>query len=56
MTLNVSTKVKWIKANIDSMGFYLVNYDNETWINLQKQLLDDHEVRTISMSNLRISH
>lgn len=46
MVLNISSDVKWIKANMDSMGFYVVNYDNETWSGLQKQLMEDHEVRT----------
>lgn len=43
----------WMKANIDQIGFYRVNYDDENWQALSKQLEDDHkQLSTSDRSNL----
>ncbi|XP_052090870.1 uncharacterized protein LOC127727793 [Mytilus californianus] len=34
----------WIIANTQQFGFYRVNYDNENWLALVKQLNTDHKV------------
>ncbi|XP_065670521.1 endoplasmic reticulum aminopeptidase 1 isoform X1 [Hydra vulgaris] len=41
--IDLDSTVMWVKANIDSRGFYLVNYDNETWRALQQQLVNNHK-------------
>lgn len=38
----------WIKMNVDQKGFYRVQYQEENWNALSKQLNDDHLV-TISV-------
>ena len=34
----------WLKANLDQIGFYRVNYDAENWKALAEQLMKDHTV------------
>ena len=41
----------WLKANLDQIGFYRVNYDAENWEALAGQLMKDHTV-----SNLECFH
>ena len=35
---------KWIIGNLDYMGFYRVNYDEDMWKKLIQQLKKDHTV------------
>ncbi|XP_047132820.1 endoplasmic reticulum aminopeptidase 1 isoform X2 [Hydra vulgaris] len=43
----------WIKANIDQLNFYRVNYDEDNWNLLSKQLQDNHKAfSTSDRSNL----
>ena len=35
---------KWLIGNVDYMGFYRTNYDEEMWIRLIDQLKRDHKV------------
>ena len=35
---------KWLKANMNSDNYYIVNYDKQTWHGIIKQLKTDHEV------------
>lgn len=41
-----------MKANIDQIGFYRVNYDDENWQALSKQLEDDHKVSFSCIKNV----
>ena len=43
---NIST-LKWYKANYGAIGFYRVNYDDENWSNLLKQINVNHTVSFI---------
>ncbi|KAK0044047.1 aminopeptidase N [Biomphalaria pfeifferi] len=39
-----SSRNGWIIANIDEVGYYRVNYDEDNWKALTDQLQEDHEV------------
>eukprot|EP00794_Sanderia_malayensis_P004789 gene4789-5416_t len=39
---------KWMKANVKNHGFYVVNYDKATWLNLIHQLRTDHKASVFS--------
>jgi len=43
-SIKIPQNVKWIKANINSTGFFRVNYDKENWKQLKIQLETDHTV------------
>ena len=45
-TLNWVSSDGWIKANVDQIGYYRVNYETENWKSLYLQLQSDHKVRT----------
>ena len=45
-TLNWASSDGWIKANVDQIGYYRVNYETENWKSLYLQLQSDHKVRT----------
>lgn len=45
-TLNWASSDVWIKANVDQIGYYRVNYETENWKSLYLQLQSDHKVRT----------
>ena len=45
-TLNWASSDGWIKANVDQIGYYRVNYETENWKSLYLQLQFDHKVRT----------
>lgn len=38
----------YLLANLDVSGFYRVNYDNENWNKIIKQLSSNHKVRNIN--------
>lgn len=38
-------KGSWVIGNVDYMGFYRTNYDEEMWEKLTEQLQKDHKVR-----------
>lgn len=40
--------VKWIKGNVDTQGFYRVNYDEGSWKAIIQQLREDHTVFTVA--------
>ena len=42
--LAIDSSMIWVKANVHSMGFYVVNYDELTWKALARQLYEDHTV------------
>ena len=42
------TKDKFLIANLDAAGFYRVNYDEESWRKISKQLLNHKEVSRVS--------
>ena len=42
----------WIKANIDQLNFYRVNYDEDNWNLLSKQLQEDHNVKSVLIFTL----
>lgn len=44
VSLNWPSTARWIKANVNQIGYYRVNYDNENWRNLCQQLNVDHKV------------
>ena len=37
----------WLLANVESRGYYRVNYDDTNWAMLHTQLLNDHNVSII---------
>uniref|UniRef100_A0A0A1WLH6 Aminopeptidase n=1 Tax=Zeugodacus cucurbitae TaxID=28588 RepID=A0A0A1WLH6_ZEUCU len=39
--INLDEPVKWIKFNCDQVGLYRVNYPDELWLNLAKELILD---------------
>jgi len=39
---------EFILANLNSIGFYRVNYDKENWNRIIKQLLTKKDVRSLS--------
>ena len=41
----------WIKANYLQKGYYRVNYDNDNWQKLTRQLLENHNVSIIFLLN-----
>ena len=43
-SLNWASSDGWIKANVDQIGYYRVNYETENWKSLYNQLLSDHKV------------
>jgi hypothetical protein len=45
--IEVADNTKWLKANVNADGYYIVNYDNETWTQLQQQLKQNHSVGLI---------
>ena len=45
-TLNWASSDGWIKANVDQIGYYRVNYETKNWKSLYLQLQSDHKVRT----------
>jgi aminopeptidase N len=42
--VTVPEGMRWLKANLDSFGFYIVNYDNQTWSNLITALKTNHTI------------
>ena len=39
-------KDKWIFGNLEFMGYYRVNYDEQNWVKIIEQLKTDHTVFT----------
>lgn len=39
---NENNRRKWIYANIDFMGYFRVNYDEQNWLKITNQLKKDH--------------
>jgi hypothetical protein len=37
----------YILGNLDVSGFYRINYDNQSWNNIAKQLTDNKDVKSI---------
>lgn len=51
--LKSSVKSDWVLANVDSSGFYRVNYDVENWHGIIKQLKNNHTViSAVNRANL----
>lgn len=48
-SLNWSRTSGWIKANVDQIGYYRVNYGMENWRALCQQLNSDHRVSVNSL-------
>lgn len=42
--VELSPKVKWIKANLNGSGYYRVQYPDEMWLQLITQLKADHTI------------
>lgn len=42
MDNNDRNRRKWIYANIDFMGYFRVNYDEQNWLKITAQLKRDH--------------
>jgi len=42
--LEIDNTALWVKANYNCMGFYVVNYDNQTWTALSRQLMNNHMI------------
>merc|ERR1712212_830202 len=40
----------WIIGNIEQMGYYRVNYDDENWGKITAQLNKDHQVRLLGVN------
>ncbi|BFZ22405.1 hypothetical protein BsWGS_25444 [Bradybaena similaris] len=38
----------WLKANVDTQGFYRVNYDKKGWQAIARQLSEDHTVFSVA--------
>ncbi|CAG5120980.1 unnamed protein product, partial [Candidula unifasciata] len=38
----------WLKANVDTQGFYRVNYDKHGWQSIIRQLSEDHTVFSVA--------
>ena len=53
---NFSPGKDWMIGNVQQFGFYRVNYENDNWLALIKQLQTDHKVSMIhavaDLSNL----
>lgn len=42
--LEVTSEMKWIKANVNQTGFYRVMYDEDMWLSLISLLKSNHEL------------
>ena len=42
----------FIIANLDMSGFYRVNYDDENWMMIAKQLMANHKVRSFYLKSI----
>lgn len=42
--LEVTSELKWIKANVNQTGFYRVMYDEDMWFSLISLLKSNHEL------------
>ena len=47
-SLNWVSSDGWIKANVDQIGYYRVNYEAENWKALSRQLKTDHKVNMLT--------
>jgi aminopeptidase N len=44
LPLTQENKNKWLLGNLNFMGYYRVNYDEQNWLKIIKQLKTDYSV------------
>lgn len=42
MSFDIPSEVKWMKANVNQLGFYRVMYDETMWVSIIEELKENH--------------